>query len=115
MVYTMLFVLMRLRPPRSTRTVTLFPYTTLCRSRADAVEIVGNGRPERPHRKGLERGENARARRVAERTQHREIGTHLRRIDDEGGGGHTGKVETGKSSGITGSGFHGTYIPVRPQ
>src|SRR3546814_4359219 len=27
-----LFFLMRRRPPRSTRTATLFPYTTLCRS-----------------------------------------------------------------------------------
>src|SRR3546814_10921050 len=29
------FFLMRRRPPRSTRTDTLFPYTTLCRSRRD--------------------------------------------------------------------------------
>src|SRR3546814_5351097 len=32
------------RPPRSTRTDTLFPYTTLCRSAAEArVDKVGNG------------------------------------------------------------------------
>src|SRR3546814_4444657 len=31
------------RPPRSTRTDTLFPYTTLCRSRGD---------PPRPRRRG---------------------------------------------------------------
>src|SRR3546814_11313732 len=30
-----IFLLMRRRPPRSTRTDTLFPYTTLFRSRAD--------------------------------------------------------------------------------
>src|SRR3546814_20973930 len=32
----MLFFLMIRRPPRSTRTDTLFPYTTLCRSVAEA-------------------------------------------------------------------------------
>src|SRR3546814_16822804 len=31
------------RPPRSTRTATLLPYTTLCRSLADVAE-AGNGR-----------------------------------------------------------------------
>src|SRR3546814_7780613 len=33
------------RPPRSTRTDTLFPYTTLCRS-------LGGPRPHRQHRQG---------------------------------------------------------------
>src|SRR3546814_1546963 len=33
------FVLMILRPPRSTRTDTLFPYTTLFRSPAHAIEL----------------------------------------------------------------------------
>src|SRR3546814_12900328 len=32
MVYSCIFFLMRRRPPRSTRTDTLFPYTTLFRS-----------------------------------------------------------------------------------
>src|SRR3546814_1930642 len=32
MLFCIIFVLMRRRPPRSTRTDTLFPYTTLCRS-----------------------------------------------------------------------------------
>src|SRR3546814_16880421 len=36
MIYSFLFLLMRRRPPRSTRTDTLFPYTTRFRS-ADAV------------------------------------------------------------------------------
>src|SRR3546814_1422659 len=38
-----LFVLMMRRPPRSTRTYTLFPYTTLCRSgeRAMSAMIFG--------------------------------------------------------------------------
>src|SRR3546814_10876628 len=29
------------RPPRSTRTVTLFPYTTLCRSRSTPLAFIG--------------------------------------------------------------------------
>src|SRR3546814_13409386 len=33
------FFVMRRRPPRSTRTDTLFPYTTLFRSRADANDL----------------------------------------------------------------------------
>src|SRR3546814_1192428 len=35
-----LFVLMQRRPPRSTRTDTLFPYTTLFRSRRSAAFLV---------------------------------------------------------------------------
>src|SRR3546814_13415902 len=31
-------------PPRSTRTDTLFPYTTLFRSNVDAIDIGGDGR-----------------------------------------------------------------------
>src|SRR3546814_6032281 len=31
------------RPPRSTRTDTLFPYTTLCRSRASVADATGGG------------------------------------------------------------------------
>src|SRR3546814_16824418 len=34
-VYVFVFLLLMLRPPRSTRTYTLFPYTTLFRSLAD--------------------------------------------------------------------------------
>src|SRR3546814_6926393 len=37
----MLFFLMRRRPPRSTRTDTLFPYTTLFRSRRERLGVVG--------------------------------------------------------------------------
>src|SRR3546814_14224146 len=42
------FFLMIRRPPRSTRTDTLFPYTTLCRSHLVGIEpacIVGSERP----------------------------------------------------------------------
>src|SRR3546814_11700344 len=35
--HSMFFFLMILRPPRSTRTYTLFPYTTLVRSNGEAV------------------------------------------------------------------------------
>src|SRR3546814_17403889 len=39
------FVLMIRRPPRSTRTDTLFPYTTLFRSREGSVFVIGLNRP----------------------------------------------------------------------
>src|SRR3546814_11300987 len=47
------FCLLIRRPPRSTRTATLFPYTTLCRSRRGEVEddrIVGGGLEDVHHR-----------------------------------------------------------------
>src|SRR3546814_13140722 len=44
-VYLLFFFLMRLRPPRSTRTDTLFPYTTLFRSARVLVGLCGM-RPE---------------------------------------------------------------------
>src|SRR3546814_13803208 len=37
MLYSRIFFLMRRRPPRSTRTYTLFPYTTLFRSLEQSV------------------------------------------------------------------------------
>src|SRR3546814_11144329 len=37
-----MFLLMMRRPPRSTRTDTLFPYTTLFRSALDAAVLVGD-------------------------------------------------------------------------
>src|SRR3546814_7650921 len=40
------------RPPRSTRTDTLFPYTTLFRSRPD---VAPNGKRRRPHDRGRRR------------------------------------------------------------
>src|SRR3546814_17509910 len=43
----MFFFLMRRRPPRSTRTDTLFPYTTLFRSEAEVQEPAGL-RPQLP-------------------------------------------------------------------
>src|SRR3546814_5329580 len=41
---SIVFFLMLRRPPRSTRTDTLFPYTTLCRSRSSARLCRGNER-----------------------------------------------------------------------
>src|SRR3546814_10317727 len=41
--YTCVFFLMILRPPRSTRTDTLFPYTTLFRSRGGLGHVDGVG------------------------------------------------------------------------
>src|SRR3546814_8102013 len=46
----MLFVLMRRRPPRSTRTDTLFPYTTLFRSWQPEFRALGAGHWQRSHR-----------------------------------------------------------------
>src|SRR3546814_18468955 len=43
----MFFFLMIRRPPRSTRTDTLFPYTTLCRSPATRA-LLSLGRPRTP-------------------------------------------------------------------
>src|SRR3546814_17401032 len=47
-----LFLLMIRRPPRSTRTDTLFPYTTLFRSslRSLRLQILHDGKPDRTHR-----------------------------------------------------------------
>src|SRR3546814_7734658 len=43
--YVLVFVLMIRRPPRSTRTDTLFPYTTLFRARLRAAgEVEGDGK-----------------------------------------------------------------------
>src|SRR3546814_20358366 len=50
------FFLMIRRPPRSTRTDTLFPYTTLFRSLEDAREIGMGARRKRQFVKGDERG-----------------------------------------------------------
>src|SRR3546814_9913839 len=57
MLYVVFFLMIR-RPPRSTRTDTLFPYTTLFRSESDAGHAapvqIGFQRPRAP-RIGLER------------------------------------------------------------
>src|SRR3546814_10767884 len=58
------FFLMNRRPPRSTRTDTLFPYTTLVRS--DEIEDMDQDdvavrvmlNPERPRRRGDDEGEH---------------------------------------------------------
>src|SRR3546814_20520377 len=42
MRYSCFFFLMRRRPPRSTLTDTLFPYTTLFRSRRDSLIVSGD-------------------------------------------------------------------------
>src|SRR3546814_16311329 len=49
-VYVCFFFLMIRRPPRSTRTDTLFPYTTLFRSRQGAVADAGGRRRRKWHR-----------------------------------------------------------------
>src|SRR3546814_15127681 len=46
------FFLMIRRPPRSTRTDTLFPYTTLFRSPIDFVDTVASSIPFSPFERG---------------------------------------------------------------
>src|SRR3546814_655998 len=65
-VYT--FLLMMRRPPRSTRTDTLFPYTTLCRSqrqqrlpRRRRAQLLGQQRGEHVEGVGVVEAEVARA------------------------------------------------------
>src|SRR3546814_17309901 len=48
------FFLMRRRPPISTRTDTLFPYTTLFRSRGSARDSAAEGMPADPCRLQVE-------------------------------------------------------------
>src|SRR3546814_15096589 len=65
-IFSLLFFLMIRRPPRSTRTDTLFPYTTLFRSRRLARTTVAyhasssaarESRPHVPHRQPRRSGE----------------------------------------------------------
>src|SRR3546814_16923241 len=68
------FFLMILRPPRSTRTDTLFPYTTLFRSfRADAVGLRGRAglRCPRASPRGVRPASFAPGRRDDERVRRR--------------------------------------------
>src|SRR3546814_12761296 len=58
-LYVVIFFLMIRRPPRSTRTDTLFPYTTLFRSagqsRAGAFNLIGVALPQQPDIDALRR------------------------------------------------------------
>src|SRR3546814_17034567 len=83
--------------------------------RADAVEILGDRRPQRPHRKGLERREHPRARRIPDRAENGKIGADLRRLDDEGGGGDAAEVGMGDGSGVAGSGLQRVRTPATSQ
>src|SRR3546814_1177348 len=79
MIITIVFFLMIRRPPRSTRTDTLFPYTTLFRSR-----LVGD-------RQGA--GHRQRPRRTARRGR---PGAHR-----GGHGGHGGRPRTGGAAPVS--------------
>src|SRR3546814_20527737 len=50
-LYMQIVFLMIRRPPRSTRTDTPFPYTTLCRARARRAPRCGDGRQALPDRR----------------------------------------------------------------
>src|SRR3546814_2653614 len=69
------------RPPRSTRTDTLFPYTTLFRSLVDSAEIAGG--PQKNFSQPL----NQRRRRIVGDQVARELGG-----DVAGGGGMARKI-----------------------
>src|SRR3546814_4639897 len=76
------------RPPRSTRTDTLFPYTTLFRSRHDPEWGYDPRHPARPHR---EPGRDVRAARRQDRRrrrglgrQRRSVGGNIRLLEDRG-------------------------------
>src|SRR3546814_18898589 len=64
LLYSFFFFVMIRRPPRSTRTDTLFPYTTLFRSGGVGTSARGDGRAGR-RRLGPERGRQRRRRTLA--------------------------------------------------
>src|SRR3546814_9527030 len=69
-LYALFFFLMIRRPPRSTRTDTLFPYTTLFRSDLDlAVGERRDQRLARPHAEFAAHGQRQRPVRVAREDQ----------------------------------------------
>src|SRR3546814_14968785 len=73
------------RPPRSTRTYTLFPYTTLCRSRAEQAAAARAAASIRRREDRLERGrERTRIRRAAFDRAFRELGITLTPSDNQG-------------------------------
>src|SRR3546814_6300455 len=77
MLYLFLFLMIR-RPPRSTRTDTLFPYTTLFRSRGE--DLLGAGRGQRgirPAQRAAQPAQDVPVRhRVAEGLHHRAEALH---------------------------------------
>src|SRR3546814_3690272 len=77
------FFLMIRRPPRSTRTDTLFPYTTLFRTAPHSPRRIdrGRGAPRtrtRPRRRGT--GDDVTARRAGLARRRQRIGTRVRRL-----------------------------------
>src|SRR3546814_2789627 len=102
LVLILFFFLMIRRPPRSTRTDTLFPYTTLFRSDQDGIaEGRDEGDLAHPHRlDGEQVAEDEEARRDGQQAE--AAGGHRLPVADErheagdGGGehgGHEGDVE----------------------
>src|SRR3546814_10798042 len=59
-MYLFVFVLSRRRPPRSTRTDTLFPYTTLFRSPAGCRPRRASDSPPAPHVRSVRPAHNGR-------------------------------------------------------
>src|SRR3546814_20967023 len=83
------------RPPRSTRTDTLFPYTTLFRSRDEEIAAAGIGKalPDPGGAEAIAVGLDRRAARrtPAHRIEHAPVGGERRGIETEAeGGDHEG-------------------------
>src|SRR3546814_4490132 len=68
LVFVSVCFLMIRRPPRSTRTDTLFPYTTLFRSRCDRAFLGRGGAPRRLHLQGQVEATSPRPSRSEEHT-----------------------------------------------
>src|SRR3546814_14764310 len=87
------------RPPRSTRTDTLFPYTTLFRSRDEEIAAAGIGKalPDPGGAEAIAVGLDRRAARrtPAHRIEHAPVGGERRGIETEAeGGDHEGMSNT---------------------
>src|SRR3546814_8662658 len=89
---------MRRRPPRSTRTDTLFPYTTLVRSQAAAAEIHGIPAAGRATGGGIERGRFGAGQRAAPRALRTAQADRRRRatgvVDRERSEEHTSELQS---------------------
>src|SRR3546814_15110876 len=84
MLFYLFFFLMILRPPRSTRTDTLFPYTTLFRSEAARDRAVGHRPHDHVHGLGHQADEVPEGVVRARRLRIAAVGLHLDAVDEIG-------------------------------
>src|SRR3546814_7072421 len=86
------------RPPRSTRTDTLFPYTTLVRSQRDPPRVLVEEALEHPHRRQVHVVDHERAARhqqggPVEPVDHRE-GEGVAAVDEHRSEEHTSELQS---------------------